>query len=85
MENTFISWICRFFKEHLGIDLNNYRDNDTRRYDIDSLLFINWNLVPDSKKQIIDKFATKNKDRFVINTIYSGLRCIAEVRGNRRD
>ena len=85
MEKTFIFWICEFFKANLGLDLNKYRDNDTRRYDIDSLLFINWSLIPEDKKLSIEKFANKHKNRFVINTIYSGLKCIAEVRGNKRE
>lgn len=84
MDKTFVLWICIFFKTHLNIDLDTFRDDTTRRYDIDSLLFINWNLVSSNDKIKIDKFAAKHADKFVINYIASGLRCIAEVRGNKR-
>lgn len=84
MKTTFAVWICFFFKEYAGIDLNNYRDDETRNYDSSSLLFLNWNLVPLPKRETIQKFAKRHHKKFMINTITAGLRCISEVYGNRR-
>lgn len=84
MEKVFIIWICEFFKQNCLIDLDNYRDDQTRKYDIDSLLFLNWDLVSKEKKAVIKKFASKHNKRFVMNVIAPGLVCISEVIGNRR-
>ena len=83
-EESFNYKMLLFFRENLGLDLNKYRNESTRRYDSDELLFFNWDFVSKHLRKKIYKFSEKYKDKFKLNFVSTSLVCIAEVKENRK-
>lgn len=78
--SIFSDYTIALFKKHTNTDLNKYRTNQTRFYDNDGLLFLDWSLVPESKKVQIKNFAMKNSKTLQFNNLGCNICCIAQVK-----
>lgn len=83
-EESFSYNMLLLFRNTLNIDLNKYRNESTRRFDSDELLFFNWDFVSKSSRKRIFKFADNHKDQFKLNFLSASLVCLAEVKEGRK-
>ena len=80
MEKSFEEFILDLFKKQLNLDLNRYRTEETKSYDREGLIFLDWFNMPVLDRVAINGLSYKYIKKFKLNDVGVWFRCIEEVK-----
>ena len=80
MITSFVEYVTEFLKKQSNLDVEKFRSEQTRFYDKDDLIFLEWKLATREEQLAIISACKHSRKKFVLNDIGFGLKCIAEVK-----